>query len=161
MSLTWGPPTPANITGGTNTDTKISSFWRNFRHWLHWKLPTTSSAASDEYFAKMTVPSSSVAVEASYIAPTQIYLVKIRVTGLCDWQWPVDSPHKGPVTRKMFSFDCVFMATIILTAALKRKCHAFVMPFSSLVALGVVKTTSAAGSVENVIIFHFSVYFQW
>ena len=23
--------------------------------------------------------------------------------------WPVDSPHKGPVTRKMFSFDDVTM----------------------------------------------------
>ena len=24
-------------------------------------------------------------------------------------RWPVDSPHKGPVTRKMFPFDDVFM----------------------------------------------------
>ena len=26
-------------------------------------------------------------------------------------RWPVNSPHKGPVTRKMFSFDDVIMAT--------------------------------------------------
>ena len=26
---------------------------------------------------------------------------KLRVNGLCD-RWPVNSPHKGPVTRKMF-----------------------------------------------------------
>ena len=24
-------------------------------------------------------------------------------------RWPVDSPHKGPVTRKMFPFDDVIM----------------------------------------------------
>ena len=30
---------------------------------------------------------------------------KLRVTDLC--QWPVNSPHKGPVTRKMFPFDDV------------------------------------------------------
>ena len=26
-------------------------------------------------------------------------------------QWPVNSPHKGPVTRKMFSFDDVMLRT--------------------------------------------------
>ena len=34
-----------------------------------------------------------------------------RVTGLCEgnhW-WPVESPHKGPVTRKMFPFDDVIV----------------------------------------------------
>ena len=29
-------------------------------------------------------------------------------------RWPVNSPHKGPVTRKMFSFDGVIMYRIIL-----------------------------------------------
>ena len=36
---------------------------------------------------------------------------KLRVTGLCaenHW-WPVNSPHKWPVTRKMFPFDDVIM----------------------------------------------------
>ena len=33
---------------------------------------------------------------------------KLRVTGLCEGN-PVDSPHKGPVTRKMFPFDDVIM----------------------------------------------------
>ena len=33
------------------------------------------------------------------------------VTGLCEGnhRWPVDFPHKGPVTWKMFPFDVVFM----------------------------------------------------
>ena len=36
---------------------------------------------------------------------------KLHVTGLCEGNSPVtdESPHKGPVTRKMFPFDDVFM----------------------------------------------------
>ena len=36
---------------------------------------------------------------------------KLRVTGLCagNSPGPVNSPHKGPVTRKMFPFDYVIM----------------------------------------------------
>ena len=33
---------------------------------------------------------------------------KFRVTGLCD-RWPVNSPHKRPVTRKIFPFDDAIM----------------------------------------------------
>ena len=40
---------------------------------------------------------------------------KLRVTGLCvgNSPGPVNSPHKGPVTRKMFSFDDVIMKSIM------------------------------------------------
>ena len=40
---------------------------------------------------------------------------KPRVTGLCEGiqRWPVNSPHKRPVMRKMFSFDDVMMPWII------------------------------------------------
>ena len=36
---------------------------------------------------------------------------KIRVTGLCGGihRWTVNSPHKWPITRKMFPFDDVIM----------------------------------------------------
>ena len=39
---------------------------------------------------------------------------KLRVTGLCagNSPGPVNSPHKGPVTRKMFPFDDVIMTTV-------------------------------------------------
>ena len=39
---------------------------------------------------------------------------KLRVTGLCvgNSPWPVNSPHKGPVTRKMFPLDDVIMICI-------------------------------------------------
>ena len=40
---------------------------------------------------------------------------KLRVTGLCVWNspGPVNSPHKGPVTRKMFPFDDVIMSLFV------------------------------------------------
>ena len=39
---------------------------------------------------------------------------KLRVTGLCvgNSPGPVNSPHKGPVTRKMFPFDDVIMLDV-------------------------------------------------
>ena len=42
---------------------------------------------------------------------------KLRVTGLCvgNSPGPVNSPHKGPVTRKMFPFDDVIMLSKHLT----------------------------------------------
>ena len=41
---------------------------------------------------------------------------KLRVTGLCvgNSPGPVNSPHKGPVTRKMFPFDDVIMSASAL-----------------------------------------------
>ena len=41
---------------------------------------------------------------------------KLRVTGLCvgNSPGPVNSPHKGPVTRKMFPFDGVIMTPLVL-----------------------------------------------
>ena len=43
---------------------------------------------------------------------------KLRVTDLCEGNSPVtaDSPHKGPVTQKMFPFDGVIMMCWILTS---------------------------------------------
>ena len=38
---------------------------------------------------------------------------KLRVTGLCEGNSPVNSPHKWPVTRKIFPFDDVIMWIII------------------------------------------------
>ena len=42
---------------------------------------------------------------------------KLRVTGLCEGihQWPVNSPHKGPVTRKMFPYDDAIMQLASVT----------------------------------------------
>ena len=34
---------------------------------------------------------------------------KLRVNGLCAWNSPVNSPHKRPVTPKMFPFDDAIM----------------------------------------------------
>ena len=44
---------------------------------------------------------------------------KLRVTGLCEGvhQGPVNSPHKGPVTRKMFPFDDVIIKSDYYTSS--------------------------------------------
>ena len=48
---------------------------------------------------------------ASQITSLTVIHSKLRVTGLCvgNSPGPVNSPHKGPVTRKMFPFDDVIM----------------------------------------------------
>ena len=40
-------------------------------------------------------------------------------------RWPVNSPHKGPVTRKMFPFDDVIMeiVTLVLLLSIFRLCN--------------------------------------
>ena len=46
---------------------------------------------------------------------------KLRATGPCVWgihRWPVNSPHKGPVTRKVFPFDDVIMLHVYMTLPL-------------------------------------------
>ena len=44
---------------------------------------------------------------------------KLRVTGLC----AVNSPHKGPVTRKTFPFDDVIMGWHVVITWISRWCH--------------------------------------
>ena len=47
---------------------------------------------------------------------------KFRVPGLCEgihWS-PVDSPHKGPATRKMFPFDDVIMMQTSYSVMMKK-----------------------------------------
>ena len=40
---------------------------------------------------------------------------KLRDTGLCEgiYRWPVDSPHKRPVTREIFPFDDIVMSCLM------------------------------------------------
>ena len=40
---------------------------------------------------------------------TSVSIVYLSVYSGADHWWPVNSPHKGPVTRKMFPFDDVIM----------------------------------------------------
>ena len=52
---------------------------------------------------------------------------KLRVTGLCvgNSPGPVNSPHKGPVTRKMFPFDDVIMLRSRCQWLCKRNCRVY------------------------------------
>ena len=62
---------------------------------------------------------------------------KLRVTAFCvrNSPGPVNSPHKGPVTRKMFPFDDVIMRCVLLvfskrpfSLSLSRQCRAQLPP---------------------------------
>ena len=50
---------------------------------------------------------------------------KLRVTGLCEGNstGPANSPHKGPVTRKMFPFDDVIMGCREVMTGHRNYCH--------------------------------------
>ena len=59
---------------------------------------------------------------------------KLRITGLCVGihRWPVNSPHKGPVTRKMFPFDCVIMIQCFIHCCLLQLEETILQRFQSL-----------------------------
>ena len=61
--------------------------------WSRWRLKSPASRLFTQPFIQ----------RGSKKAP------KLRVTGLCAGNSPVNSPHKGPVTRKMFPFDLAIM----------------------------------------------------
>ena len=63
---------------------------------------------------------------------------RLRVTGLCvgNSPGPVNSPHKGPVTRKMFPFDDVIMISLFLARMLtprKQNSHCLITVTSIIV----------------------------
>ena len=73
---------------------------------LHYNDVTMTTMASQ--ITSLTVVYSTVYSDADKKKTS-----KLRVTGLCVGNSPgaVNSPHKGPVTRKMFPFDDVIMHT--------------------------------------------------
>ena len=73
-----------------------SLFWWHFHHWLHWKSQITS----------LTIVYSTVCSGAEQ-SKHQSSASMAFVWGI--HRWPVNSPHKWPVTRKMYPFDDVIM----------------------------------------------------
>ena len=76
----------------TSTDAAFITVWSKWA-WRHLKSPVYRLFAQPSVQAKTKETS------------------KLRITGLCErnHKWLVDSPHKGPVTRKMFPFDDFMM----------------------------------------------------
>ena len=63
---------------------------------------------------------------------------KLHLTGLCagNPRGPVNSPHKWPVTRKMFSFDDVIMMRVCSLRKHESTCVAYVWIFTSIIKCG-------------------------
>ena len=97
-----GPCILFHLTGNSSEDDCV---WLNetlFTIYLETKLRITMTPFRRRLFRRRTKKTS-----------------KLRVTGLCEGNspvtcgWPVNSSHKGPVTRKMFPFDDVIMDGLV------------------------------------------------
>ena len=74
--------------------------------WMLWHYDDVKMSAMASQITSLTIVYSTV-----YSRHRSKKTSKLRVTGLCagNSPGPVNSPHKGPVTRKMFPFDNVIM----------------------------------------------------
>ena len=92
------------------TETEMS-FWWNFHHWLHWKLSKwqlpvqpVMKISSKWWHFHFSVPGPAAQLDIEQFVGTKktsqpcVYFVR----GI--YRWQVDSPHKGPVIRKVFSW---------------------------------------------------------
>ena len=86
---------PITIRAPTNLQTYLKD--RQSQHYIDVIMTTMASQITSLTVVYSTVKSKKTS--------------KLRVTGLCvgNSPGPVNSPHKGPVTRKMFPFDDVIM----------------------------------------------------
>ena len=78
----------------------ISMATRLYGQQLHYNDVTPSATASQ-------ITSLTIVYSTAYSRRRSKKTSKVQVTGLCDGN--SHSPHKGPVTRKMFPFDDVIM----------------------------------------------------
>ena len=135
---------PMSINWGGNGDE-----YRNFSKQLNcYPIP-----CKHEFFKVHTSKSSDVIMSAMVSQNTGIFVVHSTVYSGANQRkrqssaslafvtrihrWPVNSPHKGPVTRKMFPFDDVIMQFIILdsrTENHRNRCPLY--SFSSIKILG-------------------------
>ena len=77
---------------------------------------------------------------------------KLRVNGLCarNSPWPVNSPHKWPVTRKLFPFDDVIMENVVL-----------MMKFASVAVLEAVICQLLAPVINILSIWRYFLFSYW
>ena len=103
-----------------------------------------------------------------------------KIKGLRHWsvwggirRWPVDSPHKGPVTRKMFPFDDVIMdvqytciyvpgvLTVLCSTAMKWHWKHIESSWFQTLAQEFVAMTSAGVTSGDIIDIMTTLVFQW
>ena len=91
---------------------------------------------------------------------------KLRVTGLCagNSPGPVNSPHKRPVTRKMFPFDDVIMYKGTLTRKTFSKSlrhHMISCWCVTLFSCKLIQSHKQCGLVISLFLFQFLLYSNW
>ena len=110
------PPTPTPIAVTSHEPCGLSI--RLEISFIHYNIIIMSAMASQ--ITRLTIIYS-----AFYSGEDQRKKSKLCVTGLRaeNSPWPVNSPHKGPVTREMFPFDDVIMPTTCgLSSSWKSAC---------------------------------------
>ena len=99
----------------------LTIYLQSFKYWPQWDHTTgqfrvVSPHCSDVIMSAMASQITGVSIVHSTICSAadqrkhQSSASLAYVRGI--HRWPVNSPHKGPVTRKMFSFDDVIMVLL-------------------------------------------------
>ena len=104
-------PNPKSGHQDSRTTCPISFGMRRPAYWVHYNDIIMGSRAS--HITTLTIVYSSVYSGADQrkhqCSATLAFLREIH-------RWPVNSPHKGPVTRKMFPFDDVIMGSLCFSS---------------------------------------------
>ena len=92
--------------GGRHADILRLLVWQNQHHFRWWHYDDVIMSAMASQITSLTIVNSSV-----YSGADQWKLQSSALLAFV-WgihRWLVNSPHKGPVTRKMFTFDDIIM----------------------------------------------------
>ena len=113
---------------------KMSLFWRNVNHWLHWKfsswqLPVPVMKISSNWrrfrfselmWRRMSVYASNTRATRLFIQPLVLIYITEKIIALYYWtfvweihRWRVDSLHNVPLVRKELPCLDVIMMKII------------------------------------------------
>ena len=130
----WGVKIVAIIYHASDGDTLIDVAhmnWRRIEAWIQFCLTQEAGTKWPPFFRlQITIHNNGVIMGARASQITNLATVYSTVYWGADqrkhqgstslafvWgihRWPVNSPHKGPVTRKMFSFDDVIMKSRLI-----------------------------------------------
>ena len=107
---------PMKIITAATTQTKTSRLYLWTKHYNSGKHPlnTTLNHYGDAIMSAKASQITSISTVCSAVCScTHQRKHQGSASLTCD-RWPMDSPHKGPVTRKIFLLDDVIMMTIFV-----------------------------------------------
>ena len=76
-------------------------------------------------------------------------------------RWPVNSPHKWPITRKMFPFDDVIMCTVAANSLYSHERIVLVLTYPPLDKMAAYSQTTFLNAFSWMKMFEFELKFHW